>query len=260
MSDDFSLTTLQSLLETDSLGRFALHQRSVPSTMDVAREEAESGAPHGLIVLADEQTAGRGRRGRAWVSPPGGLYVTIVLRPEPDAVRRLAMVAPLAVCEAIDAVAAVRSAVKWPNDVLIEGRKVAGFLIDSRTSAGDVEYALVGIGVNIGLDPLRHAEIRDLATSLALESERKVSREKLLAAVLNRFEKLLAASRVDGDVYEAWRARLETLGRQVRARSVDDVEEGVAEDVDTDGNLLLRRPDGSIAIISAADVTLAADG
>ena len=260
MSDDFSLTTLQSLLETDSLGRFALHQRSVPSTMDVAREEAESGAPHGLIVLADEQTAGRGRRGRAWVSPPGGLYVTIVLRPEPDAVRRLAMVAPLAVCEAIDAVAAVRSAVKWPNDVLIEGRKVAGFLIDSRTSAGDVEYALVGIGVNIGLDPLRHAEIRDLATSLALESERKVSREKLLAAVLNRFEKLLAASRVDGDVYEAWRARLETLGRQVRAQSVDNVEEGVAEDVDTDGNLLLRRPDGSIAVISAADVTLAADG
>ncbi len=260
MSDDFSLAAFQSLLETDSLGRFALHQRSVPSTMDVAREEAESGAPHGLIVLADEQTAGRGRRGRAWVSPPGGLYVTIVLRPEPGTVRRLAMVAPLAVCEAIDAVAAVRSAVKWPNDVLIEGRKVGGVLIDSRTSAGDVGYALVGIGVNIGLDPLRHAEIRDVATSLALESERKVSREKLLAAVLNRFEKLLAASRVDGDVYEAWRARLETLGRQVRAQSVDDVEEGVAEDVDADGNLLLRRPDGSIAVVSAADVTLAADG
>jgi BirA family biotin operon repressor/biotin-[acetyl-CoA-carboxylase] ligase len=256
MNEAFSLAAFQSLLETDSLGRFALHQRSVPSTMDVAREEAESGAPHGLIVLADEQTAGRGRRGRAWVSPPGGLYVTIVLRPEPDAVRRLAMVAPLAVCEAIDAVGGVRSAVKWPNDVLIEGRKVAGFLIDSRLSGGDVEYALVGIGVNIGLDPTQHAEIRDVATSLALESERNVSREKLLAAVLNRFERLLAASRVDGDVYEAWRARLETLGRQVRAQSADDVEEGVAEDVDADGNLLLRRADGSIAVVSAADVTL----
>lgn len=259
MSDAFSAARLQSLLQTESLGRFVLHQASVPSTMDVAREEAESGAPHGLIVVADEQTAGRGRRGRAWISPPGGLYVTIVLRPEPDAVRRLAMVAPLAVCEAIDAVAGVRSAVKWPNDVLIEKRKVAGFLIDSRTRGSNVEYALVGIGVNLSLDPAQHAEVRDIATSLALESERKVSREKLLAAVLNRFEKLLAASRVDGNVYEAWRARLETLGRQVRAQSANDVEEGTAEDVDTDGNLLLRRPDGSIAVISAADVTLAGE-
>ncbi|MGA2285631.1 MAG: biotin--[acetyl-CoA-carboxylase] ligase [Dehalococcoidia bacterium] len=259
MSDDFSLAAFQSLLETDALGRFALHQRSVASTMDVAREEAESDAPHGLIVLADEQTAGRGRRGRSWVSPPGGLYVTIVLRPEPDAVRRLALVAPLAVCEAIDAVARVRSAIKWPNDVLIEGRKVGGVLIDSRLSGDEVEYALVGIGVNLSLDPAQHAEIRDIATSLALESERKVAREKLLAAVLNRFEKLLADSRVDGDVYEAWRARLETLGRQVRAQSANDVEEGVAEDVDAEGNLLLRRPDGSIAVISAADVTLAGE-
>jgi BirA family biotin operon repressor/biotin-[acetyl-CoA-carboxylase] ligase len=259
MNTPFSLTTFQSLLETDALGRAALHQRSVSSTMSVAREEAESGAPHGLIVLADEQTAGRGRRGRAWVSPPGGLYLTIVLRPESDAVRRLAMVAPLAVCEAIDAVAGVRSSIKWPNDILIEGRKVGGILIDSRLSAGDVEYALVGIGVNLSLDPLRHAEIRNIATSLALESEREVSREELLAAVLNRFEKLLAASRVNGDVYEAWRARLATLGRQVRAQSGDYLEEGVAEDVDGEGNLLLRRADGSIAVISAGDVTLAGE-
>ncbi len=259
MNGDFCLSALQSLLETDSLGRLALHQSAVSSTMDVAREEAESGAPHGFIVLADEQTAGRGRRGRAWVSPPGGLYVTIVLRPEPDAVRQLVMVAPLAVCEAVDAVAGVRSSIKWPNDILIEGRKVGGILIDSRLRGGDVEYALVGIGVNVDLDPSQHEGIRDIAVSLEHESGRKVAREKLLATVLNRFEKLLAASRLDGDVYEAWRTRLETLGKQVRAQFGDRLEEGVAEDVDAEGNLLLRRPDGSIAVISAGDVTLAGE-
>ena len=249
MTRPFSLATLQSLLDTDAVGRCVLHLASVSSTMDAAREEAENGAPHGMIVVADQQTRGQGRRGRRWVSPPGNLYVTIILRPAAWNVRTLAMVAPLAACEAIDAVANVRSSIKWPNDVLIEGRKVGGILIDVHLGRDGVDYALVGVGINIGLDPSQHEEIRGLATSLVAESGENVSRESLLATFLNRFEALYLAARLDDSVYDAWRARLETLGRQVRVQFGDGVEEGVAEDVDADG---------SVIALSAGDVTLAA--
>jgi len=257
MTGPFSLATFQSLLDTEAIGRCALHVASVSSTMDAARQEAESGAPHGMIVVADEQTRGQGRRGRRWVSPPGNVYVTIILRPAAWNLRTLAMVAPLAACEAIDAVANVRCSIKWPNDVLIEGRKAGGVLIDVHLGRDGVDYALVGVGINVGLDASQHEEIRDVATSLAVESAEKVTREKLLAALLNRFDKLYAAAAHDDSVYDAWRARLETLGRQVRVQFSDHFDEGVAEDVDSDGNLLLRRADGSIVALSAGDVTLA---
>ncbi len=193
-------------------------------------------------MVADEQTQGQGRRGRRWVSPPGGnIYATIILRPGPWDIRSLGMVAPLAVCEAVDAVADVRSVIKWPNDLLIEGRKVGGVLIDTRLSGEEVDYALVGVGINVNFDPSQHEEIREMATSLASELGREVSREALLAAFLNRFERLYLAARSDESVYEAWKARLETLGRRVEVRLGDDIEEGIAEDVDAEGNLILRR-------------------
>jgi BirA family biotin operon repressor/biotin-[acetyl-CoA-carboxylase] ligase len=168
------------------------------------------------------------------------------------------MVAPLAACEAIDALTDLRSSIKWPNDVLIEGRKVGGVLIDVHLGRDGIDYALVGVGINVDLDASQHDAIRGIATSLATESGEEVSRERLLATFLNRFEKLYAAAVLDDSVYEAWRARLETLGRHVHAEFGDHVDEGVAEDVDGDGNLLLRRADGSIVALSAGDVTLAA--
>ena len=257
MTTVLSLNALQALLETAFVGRCALHQASVSSTMDVARDEAEGGAPDGTVVIADEQTQGRGRRGRRWVSPPGGnIYATIILRPGPWDIRSLGMVAPLAVCEAVDAVADVRSVIKWPNDLLIEGRKVGGVLIDTRLTGEKVDYALVGVGINVNFDPSQHEEIREMATSLASELGREVSREALLAAFLNRFERLYLAARGDEGVYEAWKARLETLGRRVEVRIGDDIEEGIAEDVDAEGNLILRRADDSTVLLTAGDVTL----
>jgi BirA family biotin operon repressor/biotin-[acetyl-CoA-carboxylase] ligase len=256
MTDSFSAETFRSLLDTEAIGRCALHLASISSTMDAARREAEDGAPHGMIVLADEQTSGQGRRGRRWVSPAGNLYVTIILRPAAWNARTLAIVAPLAACEAVEAVANVRAGIRWPNDVLIEGRKVAGVLIDVNFGRAGVDYALVGVGINVRLDPSKHEEIRDVATSLAAESGEDVSRERLLASLLNRFERLYASAGRDDSVYDAWRARLETLGRQVRVQFGDQFDEGVAEDVDGDGNLLLRRADGSIVALAAGDVTL----
>ena len=263
MTKPFSVESLQSRLNTEAIGRCILHRASVSSTMDLAREEAEGGASHGMIVVADEQTHGQGRRGRLWTSPPGNVYVTIIVRPEPWDARALAMVAPLAACEAIDALAGVRSSIKWPNDVMIGGRKVGGVLIDVHLGRGGVDYALVGVGLNVTLDPSRYEELRDIATSLAAESgtEACPDRETVLAALLNRFESLyLAARSENGGVYSAWRSRLETLGRQVRVQFGDDIEEGIAEDVDAEGNLILRRADGSVIALCAGDVTLASTG
>lgn len=259
MSETFSLAELQRRLTTEFVGRSAVYQASVGSTMDVAREEAEGGAPDGMIVVAEEQTQGRGRRGRAWISPPGGnVYVTVVLRPDEAAARALAMMTPLAVCEAADAVAGTRSVIKWPNDVLIGGRKAGGVLIDVHYTDSEVEYALVGVGINVNFDPEQHEEISASATSLKREAGRDLSREEVLAAFLERLEKLYTAAQRGESASDAWKSRLETLGRRVTVRLDDRVEEGVAEDVDVDGSLVLRRADGSTVSLAAGDVTLEA--
>lgn len=257
MSEAFSLAALQAKLTTEFIGRTAVYQERIRSTMDVAHEEAEGGAPDGMIVVADEQTRGKGRRGRSWVSPPrSNVYVTVVLRPDAATARSLAIIAPLAICEAVDAIGGVRSAIKWPNDVLIGGRKVAGVLIDLRFAGDDVDCALLGAGINVNFDPEQHEEIAETATSLKRETGREVSREAVLAAFLEELESLYVAARRGENVADAWKERLETLGRRVTVRIDDHVEEGVAEDVDADGSLLLRRPDGSTFSLAAGDVSL----
>ncbi|MDI6856731.1 MAG: biotin--[acetyl-CoA-carboxylase] ligase [Dehalococcoidia bacterium] len=259
MSEAFSLAALQAKLTTEFIGRTAVYQERIGSTMDVAHEEAEGGAPDGMIVVADEQTHGKGRGGRSWVSPPrSNVYVTVVLRPDAATARSLAMTVALAICEAADAVAGTRSAIKWPNDVLIGGRKVAGVLIDLRFAGDELDYALLGVGINVNFDPERYEEIAASATSLKRETGREVSREAVLATFLERLESLYVAARRGESAAGSWKERLETLGRRVTVRIGDRVEEGMAEDVDANGNLLLRRPDGSVIPLAAGDVTLEA--
>ncbi len=244
-------------LTTTFVGRRMRCLPSASSTQDVARAEAEGGAPEGTVVLAEEQTAGRGRLGRSWVSPAGtNLYLTIVMRPDVERLRSLSMVAPLAVAEAVEETAGLSPRIKWPNDVLIGGRKLAGVLIETELSGQAVRYSLVGIGLNVNLDVERAPEIADIATSLKRETGHEMSREAVLASLLNRFEALYIVAQQGSAVHEAWRSRLETLGRQVRARFGQQVEEGLAEDVDAEGSLILRRPDGSRVTVAAGDVTL----
>ena len=147
---------------------------------------------------------------------------------------------------------------KWPNDVLVGGRKIAGILIETELSGDAVKYALVGIGLNVNFDVGAVPEIAGIATSVRRELGRDTSREELLAALLNAFEVRYEQALEDDAVFQAWRSRLETLGRRVRATLGERVEEGVAEDVDAEGNLLVRRDDGSLAVVEAGDVTLSA--
>jgi BirA family biotin operon repressor/biotin-[acetyl-CoA-carboxylase] ligase len=260
MERGLSLEAVRSQLRTSSLGRRLVYRCTVASTMDVARAEAEGGTPHGTCVLADEQTAGRGRLGRPWVSPPGSnIYVSVVLRPAAAHLRQLGIVCPLAVCEAVQEMTGLAARIKWPNDVLMAGGKVAGVLIEVEHRADQVDYAVAGIGVNVNFDPRAHEEIRDVASSLMRELGREVSREAVLAALLNHLEALYEAA-VRGEApYLAWKERLDTLGRSVRVRFADRMEEGVAIDADANGALVLRRDDGSTVHIEAGDVTLRPD-
>lgn len=250
----FDPAAFQSALATGSLGRYLVYREVLRSTMDLAAREASEGAPHGTLVFAEEQTAGRGRRGRSFYSPAGrNLYFTLVLRCPVEVHRRLPLIVPLAVCTAIQAEAPA-AGIKWPNDIWIGDRKVAGMLIDAELStAGAV--ALPGIGINVNADPTVVPELRDIATSLARELGRPVEREQLLAQVCNTLEPLLEAGA--GDVLAAYRAQSSTLGRRVLVAPVGGESfEGTAVAIEDSGELAVRREDGSLELVTAADVSL----
>jgi len=249
------LARVEQRLTTRWVGRQLVYLTRTTSTQDVAAGEAARGAPDGTFVIAEEQTAGRGRLDRSWVSPPGAnLYLTLVLRPSVQRLRLLSVVSGLAVAEALEPATGLSPRLKWPNDVLVGERKIGGALIRSELRGDAVDYALVGIGVNVNFDVAAVPEIAEIATSVRRETGADASREELLAALLNAFETLYEEPAEA--VLAAWRSRLDTLGRRVRATLGERVEEGVAEDVDGDGSLLIRRDDGSLAVVEAGDVTL----
>lgn len=251
-----NLERVEERLTTGTIGRRIVYLTSTSSTQDVARREAEDGAAEGTAVIAEEQSAGRGRLGRSWVSPAGkNIYLTIVLRPDLARLRTLGMAAPLAVLRAVKAVTSLEPDLKWPNDVLLSGRKLAGVLIDSELSGGEVKYALIGIGVNVNFDVEESSDVSSIATSIKREFGRSVSREEFLAALLNEFEDLYSSTAASA-IRAAWRDRLETLGRNVTVTFRGVSHEGVAEDITPEGSLVLRCADGSLLTIEAGEVTL----
>jgi len=252
-----NLAVVEERLTTRFVGRRLLYLTSTGSTMDAARIEAEAGAPDGTVVLAEEQTKGRGRFERVWVSPAGqNLYLTLIMRPPLDRLRSLSIVAPLAVALAVEESTGLTPRIKWPNDVLVDGRKLSGILVESEIAVESVKYALIGAGINVNLDVEQSPEIAQIATSVKRELGRESSREELLSAFLNRFEQLYEEIPKSDAVFEQWRSRLDTLGRDVRVTFRDQVYEGLAEDIDREGNLILAQPDGSRRVIEAGEVSL----
>ena len=255
--DDLSPSALSRELKTKLIGRNILYHPKVSSTMDIAKQAARDGAAEGTVVVADHQTAGRGRLNREWLAPLGSsLLLSIILYPKQEHLPRLTMVACLAVAQSIEKVTGLKPAIKWPNDVLIKGRKVSGILSEANLSGDSISYAIVGIALNVNLDVTAIPEIAETATSLRMELDRKVSRLKILAALLGEFESLYAALCSGEPIHLQWQQRLETLGKKVTVRCGDEVQQGYAESVDEVGNLLLRHDDGSLSTIAAGDVTL----
>ena len=251
----FDAARFRALLTTAAFGRSFHYEPVVGSTMDLAREAGRAGAPHGHVVLADEQTAGRGRFGRRWIAPAGvNLSFTLVLRPDVAALERLSMVAALGVADGVRQATGVESVFKWPNDLQVGGRKLAGILIEAELAGARPEFALVGIGLNVNLDTGAEPEIASIAVSLRDLTGSEHLREAVLAAVLASLEAWYA--RADTRlVRDAWAARLVTLGQQISVSFAGQVESGVAESVTDAGALVLRRGDGSMVELPAGEVT-----
>jgi BirA family biotin operon repressor/biotin-[acetyl-CoA-carboxylase] ligase len=225
------------------LGTPRLHLRAIDSTNDRARALAGSGAPHGMLVTAGAQTAGRGRQGRRWEAPPGrALLMSLVLRDWP---RLLPLAAAVAVADVAGAGGADIS-IKWPNDVLLRGGKLAGILVEARPQEG---WAVLGIGMNVAVRPGDlPEELRDRAASLELEPS---ALETTLAALLAALGERLALE--PAALLAAFRERDALLGREVRWQRG----EGTAAGIDEDGCLLVDRPDGTRAALDAGEVHLA---
>lgn len=243
------------------LGFTIVHRDSIDSTNRLAAELARGGAAEGTVVVAEQQTAGRGRLGRSWSSPAGlNLYGSLVLRPElpPGEVPRLTLVAGIAVA---DAIAAVRPElaprIKWPNDVLLGGRKVAGVLTELDAEAERVRFVVVGIGVNLNAQPDDFPpELADKATSVAIASGERVDRAAFTAALLGSFDAAYARFRRGG--FAALRERYDALhclpGRRVIVEGRPQ-RSGVARGVDEEGALLVE-VDGRVERVVAGEVTL----
>ena len=253
---DISPEAVRQKLTTEFVGRHFLYYPSVTSTMDVARKEAKEGAVEGTVVVAEEQTVGRARLGRSWINPPGVVAVSIILRPEMNQLIRLTMVAALATSRCIEKTTGLKTTIKWPNDVLIRGKKVSGILTESALRGQSVDWAVIGIGINVNFDPKAYSEIADIATSLSVELGKQVSQLNVLIHLLSEVESSYLALRRGEPVHEEWRSKLETLGKVVQVKTGTDVEKGYAESVDNDGALLLRRTDGTLIRIVAGEVTL----
>jgi len=245
-------------LATRTLGRRLIARAEVGSTNDVAWEALAEGAPDGTTIVADAQTAGRGRAGRAWHQAPGrGLALSLLLHPgcERRQLGVLPLVAGLALANALEHVGA-RPELKWPNDLLLAGRKVSGILAESRGAPQGGDAVVIGVGVNV-----RHApedfppELQALATSLAMEGV-ATTREQVAAAFLNALEPLWTEVQEGGRerALDAWRARAAFWDREVRAHTPAGVRVGIARALDPDGGLVIEQADGSRVTIVAGDV------
>ncbi len=236
----------------------------IDSTNEEARRLGDAGAEGPLWIVAERQTAGRGRRGRSWVSPPGNFMGTLLLRPRcgPRQAGELSFVAAVAVFDAVEALlpppARAGLRLKWPNDLLYDGRKLAGILLESSGVAGaEVTWLAIGIGINLAGHP---EGVEFPATSLPAIGAPPVAPDGALAALAAAFERWLAIWRgVQGfaAIREAWLARAAGLGEGLTVRLAQETFDGVFEGLAPDGALLLRLADGSLRQVSAGDVFFA---
>jgi BirA family biotin operon repressor/biotin-[acetyl-CoA-carboxylase] ligase len=214
----------------------------VDSTMDVARELARKGCPAFTVVVAEIQTRGRGRLKRSWHSDKGGLYFTVVLRPEvPPALSfRFNFAASLVLVRLLRRNYDVDAWVKWPNDILVGDKKLCGMLSEMETEADWVSFVNVGLGINVNNDP---SQKESASTSLAALLKRPLVRKRLLAAFLDDLEKRMAEGDLE-NIVSQWKAYTGTIGRDVKIVTLKETLSGKAVDIDSDGALILELPDG----------------
>ena len=257
----FGQHELESRMDTEWAGRPVKFYDSLGSTNLQAKMDAENGAPEGTLIVADMQTAGRGRKGRAWSSPAGtNVYFTLILKPDlaVELSSMVTLVMGLAVAEGIRNVSGVETGIKWPNDIVVNGKKVCGMLAEMSVEREYIHYIVVGAGINVGKQDFP-PEIADTATSLWAECGQEVPRAELIAGVMKAFEECYAVFRRDGNLAglaERYSALLVNQGREVRVLDPKGEFQGIARGINDTGELLVELADGTVTPVYAGEVSV----
>jgi BirA family biotin operon repressor/biotin-[acetyl-CoA-carboxylase] ligase len=243
-------------LDTKFTGKKIHYCEAVPSTMDLAMELGMKGLPEGTVVLAETQTKGKGRLGRIWFSPKyKGIYLSLILRPKfsPERTPLLTLLSAVSICEAIKEHCGIDAQIKWPNDILIHSKKVAGILTELNAEMDEVNFVVIGIGLNVNNEK---KSLISGSTSLREVMGEEISRVALLQAILGRIEAnyIYFAQKGPKLIIDKWREYSVTLGKRVKVYSHREHIEGHAANIDIDGGLLVRKDSGLTVKVMAGDV------
>ena len=253
---------IQSLRESCPWQDSLLWFETIDSTNTRARDLAKQGAPHGTVLIADHQTGGRGRLGRSFHSPAGsGIYMSVILRPRcaPQQIMHLTCAAAVAMCDAVENSAGFRPGIKWTNDLVWGKRKIAGVLTElGFDHRGNVDFAVVGIGINCCQRETDFPEeIRSIAGSLSSVSGQEINRAAVAAAMMDALYRMDARLLTDkAQILRQYRTDCITLGQEVSLVRGEEIRHGTALDIDDDGALLVRLPDGSTEVVNSGEVSV----
>ncbi len=258
--DVLSQVEIEPYLSTKYIGRNIIYYDTLDSTNNKARDMAIEGAEEGLVVIAEEQTKGRGRLGRVWTTPKlSSAAFSIAVRPsiKPEDASGLTLIMGDAVCRAIRKVTGLNAKIKWPNDIIVNGKKVCGILTEMNAEIERINYIVLGVGININVDKFPE-DIKHIATSLNLELGKLVSRKEIVAEVFNEFEMLYDDFKENGlkNIMDEFKSFSVTLGKKVRVISINEEFEGEAIDITDDGLLVVKLEDGSTRNVISGDVSV----
>ncbi len=257
----YNQSEIESLLKTRWAGRTLVFLDEIDSTNNEAKRQAEAGAPEGTLVVAELQNAGKGRRGRSWVSPEGnGIWMSLLLRPtfEPYHASMLTLVAAMAVEEGIRKVTGLDTGIKWPNDIVTDGHKLCGILTEMSTDVDSIQYVVVGIGINANTAEFPE-EIRSIATSLKLACGREINRAALVAEVMSSWEKYyeIFLNSLDLSALKAdYNRRLVNVNREVKVLAVRGDYTGISKGINDAGELLVELSDGEVREVMSGEVSV----
>lgn len=261
-ADLFSKVEIESKIETNWVGRNIIFHKETSSTNIDAKELAEKGEAAGTVVVADMQTAGRGRRGRGWVSPAGkDIYMTVVLRPQcrPEKASVLTLVMALAVLKAVSEQIPQRCSIKWPNDIVVNGKKICGILTEMSAELDGIHYVVIGTGINVNQEFLAE-EIQETATALRIECGHQINRATLVARTLYYLEKYYAIFEENWDfsgLVNEYNQFLVNRDREVCVLDPKGAYEGTARGINENGELLVeRKSDGELVQVYAGEVSV----
>lgn len=262
MPDRLTQEEIEGYLSTKKIGHRIMHYDSIESTNTKAKELASNGLEEGVVIISEEQIGGRGRLGRSWTSPKGkGIWMSVILRPDisPTEAAKMTQIAAAAVCKSIRQMG-IESYIKWPNDIIVNNKKVCGILTEISAELNRVNYLVIGIGINANIDEEEFPmEIRDKATSLKSAFKKEINRKDLTARVLSNFEELYLELINSNSIEKSIGICKETsilLGKEIRIIYRDREELGVAIDLTNQGELLVKKKNGEIEKIISGEVSV----